>query len=325
MKRVAFGLMLGLLILFWISRQVDVGAVLESLASASPALLALALGCIFSFALVEGRTLGGGDRRRGRRASSPPPLLFDVDRNGGKYRDAGKGGRFRPCVRPAKAQRSGGDAGSHRQLERSGPRLPGGCDASLDARAVDRGRIAIGSGGCRARGCRGTSDTCTRAPFSFGAPPTRSPAALGNPEIEADIRERASRTRVPGFGTSVRNGGRLDDTRVGCGVDRDYQRTPRVRTCSPARGRSASRRRDWAVVRTASDSRKPRDVPARIDSRSRSLRNRPNGGVRFRSRISGHLPGLGARRRFFRSATRRPEPAAPGGRSGRTSKREEAA
>lgn len=54
MKRVAFGLMLGLLILFGISRQVDVGAVLESLASASPALLALALGCIFLSLWLKG-------------------------------------------------------------------------------------------------------------------------------------------------------------------------------------------------------------------------------------------------------------------------------
>lgn len=54
MKRVAFGLALGLLIVFWLSRQVDAKAVLESLANASPSLLALALVCIFAALWLKG-------------------------------------------------------------------------------------------------------------------------------------------------------------------------------------------------------------------------------------------------------------------------------
>ena len=54
MKRVAFGLALGILILFWISRQVDVAAVLEALASASPSLLAVALGGSFLALWLKG-------------------------------------------------------------------------------------------------------------------------------------------------------------------------------------------------------------------------------------------------------------------------------
>lgn len=54
MKRVAFGLVLGLLILWWLSRQVDAWAVFDALANASPALLAVALGCIFLALWLKG-------------------------------------------------------------------------------------------------------------------------------------------------------------------------------------------------------------------------------------------------------------------------------
>ncbi|MEO8197489.1 MAG: lysylphosphatidylglycerol synthase transmembrane domain-containing protein [Thermoanaerobaculia bacterium] len=76
MKRVAFGLALGVLILFWISRQVDVGAVIDSLANASPALLALALACVFLALWLKGErwavaiAAGSGEFPRRRLFSS---------------------------------------------------------------------------------------------------------------------------------------------------------------------------------------------------------------------------------------------------------------